>query len=431
MKQLKNPIIFIPGLMGSFGGDMLKEQRKWSFGVARWIYDPFIKGLENLGYRREQNLHICYYDWRKGMEEIVADYLLPMIKDVKKKYPNQSIDVITHSMGGLVARTFIQGPLYENQVDKLILIGTPNRGAIDAYYLWSTGRMVPIKRRSISQIIYRGYLWMLRKILKIPIGDSHLPELHRSFPALGQLIPSYDYGPILTYEEAPNQWVLVPRSHMRYQNPLLDHLNSHLSGLKGQVGELYCYCGEGNETNELLVVNREQLLTYRQEMISDLLKTSQGDGVVTIASASLEKGIETILSGSHHSILMESLMPISKSYGVELIGSQAEEEETLHLLFNGSIDFTLAKGQQGILVYDSNGVRSDYDYLIQEHEGEFHWIALKNLPYGEYHIYINSQSSQDINLLVLGRELEKEYAGTVGELVQRSFATFYLLPGEK
>ncbi|WP_459766341.1 lipase family alpha/beta hydrolase [Alkaliphilus crotonatoxidans] len=426
MKHLKNPIIFIPGLMGSFGGDMLKGQKKWGFGMARLIYDPFIRGLENLGYRRGQNLHICHYDWRRRIEEIVPTYLIPMINEAKKKHPDQSIDIITHSMGGLVARAFIQGSLYQNEVHKLILIGTPNLGALDAYYLWSTGRMVPVKKRSIFQIIYRGYLWILRKILKIPMGESHLSELHRNFPALGQLIPSNGYGPILTYESAPDQWVLVPRSYMRYQNPLLDHLNSQLPILKERVEELYCYCGEGKETNEQLVVDPQQLLNYGKEMITGILKTGQGDGVVTVASASLDKGIGNVLPGSHHGILMEALNPISQGYGVQVVDSYHEEEETLHLLFNGPIEFTLTRGQQTILVYDTDGIKSSYDHMIQEHEGDFHWIAIRNVPYGEYNLYIQGSKIQTINLLVLGREVEKEYTGEASGLGHRPFASFYL-----
>lgn len=45
---------------------------------------------------------------------------------------NQKIDVVTHSMGGLVARSYVQnisGYGYKNDVDHLVMIGSPNYGA--------------------------------------------------------------------------------------------------------------------------------------------------------------------------------------------------------------------------------------------------------------------------------------------------------------
>jgi len=40
------------------------------------------------------------------------------------------VDVVAHSMGGLVTRTSINSGSYDNQINKLIMIGTPNQGAI-------------------------------------------------------------------------------------------------------------------------------------------------------------------------------------------------------------------------------------------------------------------------------------------------------------
>jgi len=48
---------------------------------------------------------------------------------------DRQIDVITHSMGGLVARSYVEGPAYAGGVDRLILVAPPNHGS--SYSRWN------------------------------------------------------------------------------------------------------------------------------------------------------------------------------------------------------------------------------------------------------------------------------------------------------
>src|SRR5690554_803883 len=104
--------------MGSMGNDIIEGIGNWSFGIARWVYDPFIKKLEEAGYTLNQDLYICYYDWRKNHSKINNNYLRPLIKKAKARHPNQKIDLVCHSMGGIVARTYIQSSYYEFDIGK-------------------------------------------------------------------------------------------------------------------------------------------------------------------------------------------------------------------------------------------------------------------------------------------------------------------------
>ncbi len=52
------------------------------------------------------------------------------IQQVKRKTGEKKIDVLAHSMGGLVTRAYtVLSPLYQNDVRKLMMLGTPNEGA--------------------------------------------------------------------------------------------------------------------------------------------------------------------------------------------------------------------------------------------------------------------------------------------------------------
>ena len=47
----------------------------------------------------------------------------------REAFPGLTVDVVAFSMGGLVARGYIEGPAYAGGVDRLILIATPNHGS--------------------------------------------------------------------------------------------------------------------------------------------------------------------------------------------------------------------------------------------------------------------------------------------------------------
>jgi pimeloyl-ACP methyl ester carboxylesterase len=60
----------------------------------------------------------------------LADRLL----ELRLHIPTVSFDFICHSMGGLVARQYVESEMYRGGVEHLILLGTPNRGAKMARY---------------------------------------------------------------------------------------------------------------------------------------------------------------------------------------------------------------------------------------------------------------------------------------------------------
>ncbi|WP_438820852.1 lipase/acyltransferase domain-containing protein, partial [Bacillus hominis] len=84
MKIRKTPIIFIPGLFGSMSNIIIPGTGNWSFGLSSFVYEPFIIMLESIGYERNKNLFICFYDWRQRIAVSTQKYLLKTIAYVKK-----------------------------------------------------------------------------------------------------------------------------------------------------------------------------------------------------------------------------------------------------------------------------------------------------------------------------------------------------------
>ncbi|EGV30166.1 Lecithin:cholesterol acyltransferase [Thiorhodococcus drewsii AZ1] len=84
------------------------------------------------------------WDWRATLHDNVYNYLIPAIDNALNDAKNRNsryekVDIIAHSMGGLLTRYLIQlsGQLQANQIDRFIMIGTPNGGSVKTYYFLS------------------------------------------------------------------------------------------------------------------------------------------------------------------------------------------------------------------------------------------------------------------------------------------------------
>jgi len=67
------------------------------------------------------------FDWRLDMEELGRRFAQAIIDD-----PADEVDVIGHSMGGLVARLAMRDPAAAAKVSRVVMMGTPNKGSFNA-----------------------------------------------------------------------------------------------------------------------------------------------------------------------------------------------------------------------------------------------------------------------------------------------------------
>jgi pimeloyl-ACP methyl ester carboxylesterase len=146
------PIVLVPGIMGSTvktgvqsipylkGSQTPAEDLEISDPGKLLGWNNLIRDLENQGYVRGQTIIECPYDWRLSVDVVAREYLATCITKAKRSSGKEKVDIIAHSMGGLVARAYIQSNLAQAQnVQKLIMVGTPNEGATEAYFVWEGG----------------------------------------------------------------------------------------------------------------------------------------------------------------------------------------------------------------------------------------------------------------------------------------------------
>ena len=92
------PVLFVPGLFGSLGKDIIPGTGDYDFGLAEYAYRPIIRNLESMGYKLGRNLFISYYNWRESNEISARKYLVQVINTAKQVSGSNKVDIVCHSM---------------------------------------------------------------------------------------------------------------------------------------------------------------------------------------------------------------------------------------------------------------------------------------------------------------------------------------------
>jgi pimeloyl-ACP methyl ester carboxylesterase len=104
--------------------------------VTQAVYGPFIDRLEQAGYLEGETLFIFDYDWRLSVFENakrLADFVSATIPGIG------AVDIVGHSMGGLIARTYAINEGGAPRIARLISAGSPWRGSVQVFELLKGG----------------------------------------------------------------------------------------------------------------------------------------------------------------------------------------------------------------------------------------------------------------------------------------------------
>jgi pimeloyl-ACP methyl ester carboxylesterase len=115
-----------------------------------------------------RSYYIFLYDWRQDNVKS-ARRLYQLIEQIRQDYsnPELEVDLIAHSMGGLIARYFLrygeQDMLNSNtfeinldgahRVRRVILLGTPNLGSANILHAFIKGRKIGLRRISTETLV--------------------------------------------------------------------------------------------------------------------------------------------------------------------------------------------------------------------------------------------------------------------------------------
>jgi len=217
-----------------------KYSPSWDSGELS-LYDPLnLVGwkhlktylIKNYQYKEGCTLFDVPYDWRKNINKSAETYLKKWIDHAKKIAGTDKVHIIAHSMGGLLARAYIQNIKSDNDIDiaRLAMVGTPNHGAALAYYLWEGGDPDTADKNSnyishlthfylmtTSKMYYTFHnefvafpipkyktskAFLINPVYSIDLDLTLLPDsdkkiwtlIHNQAPSIRQLLPVYDFA---------------------------------------------------------------------------------------------------------------------------------------------------------------------------------------------------------------------------------------------
>jgi len=135
--------------------------------------DSFFTGL---GYEKGKNFFVFPYDWRKDVRE-TRDSLDVLVEEAKTKSGQTKVNIVVHSMGGLVARYYISDSGKASKVNKLISMGVPHLGAVDG----------------LKTLRYGSWLGYDFRLFTLGIPPSQTKDGAQNMPSIYELIPSLKY----------------------------------------------------------------------------------------------------------------------------------------------------------------------------------------------------------------------------------------------
>ncbi len=139
-------------------------------------YSDIDSFFTNMGYVKGTNFFVYPYDWRKDVRSTQTD-LDALIETAKQKSGQSKVNLVVHSMGGLVARYYISDSQKAVKVNKLIELGVPHLGSVD----------------SLKTLRYGSWLGYDFRLFTIGIPPSETKDDSQNMPSAFELLPSLKY----------------------------------------------------------------------------------------------------------------------------------------------------------------------------------------------------------------------------------------------
>ena len=288
---------------GASPGPLAKGATTVVEGIFQPAYGEFPAFLETLGY---QVLRLGY-DWRRDVVSVAA-LAWPIIAAWAGSDP---VNLVGHSLGGLLARAIYGQALAAGaggQVAKIITIGTPHYGTVEAVRLFWR---LPILYRGISKLCG----WGAREIHGA--GQDWLDATLATHPAWYQLLPWFASGPLFLHSPAQATAIYTLPFYQGGNGYVMPSWLQLAQVVQGEMaawlpaGKLTSIAGVGWNTTEFLD------LTQSQNTDAGYTYTQQGDGLVTLAAAS-PVGASVVQVATQHAL--QPLDPAVWAVVVGLVG---------------------------------------------------------------------------------------------------------------
>lgn len=249
-------------------------------------YDELILHLEQAGFP----VYEFHYDWRLDVRHPLSGQgpdqprrsLEQFIEWVLEDSQSERVNIVAHSMGGIVTRSYISSSTENaDKVEQAVILGTP--------YLGSPQTMLTLRA---------GNMWPGIWSFQIPLVSDYLRGFAENAAPIYQLIPSACYNNVIG-----GDW--FRRNNVTFDSAetiqfIRDHHNSNLMTTGEELHDIIDYwdplpgnvpfrfiVGSGLEDTPGLIIESEPPWWDVRGTRWDVIPTN-GDGTVPVVSASLE-----------------------------------------------------------------------------------------------------------------------------------------------
>ena len=343
-------VVLIPGLGASWNTKAMltcsePDDTGWSLApYASAIYSPLISRLEKNGKTVSQ----FNYDWRKPVQNN-SNILGNNIGDEK-------IDIVGHSMGGLVARGYIQNSTDTSLINSLYMVGAPNQGSVLAYPAWKWGQVW--NDNFIQKIAISLYLKMCGD--KGPLSNN-AETIQNRFPSIHDLLPTYENY----LQDQKTGQVIAP-----------NFSNDWLKALKNLPFPNNIKLGTLSGTN----FSTLQIIKLKNQKSSGKIFSPNGDGTVLLSSSYLNTPNSQTINTTHSGL-------VASEAGILKILDFLEITEDTSQNYN----YTEPNSALIVISYPSNFLLTDPQE--KSHYGQSGIAAIMNPKSGSYKLNILPQSN--------------------------------------
>jgi pimeloyl-ACP methyl ester carboxylesterase/predicted GH43/DUF377 family glycosyl hydrolase len=363
-------IVVIPGAVASSNINALfkcadtPQGGTWGYTWnAKSLYDPAIKALQSEGY----TVHEFLYDWRLPILTN-ADKLQAFIQS---KIPDGHFNILGHSMGGLIARSYLEKTRTSSRVDKLLTAGSPHEGAVNAYYAWSGGEIYD------PDLIFKGLLSGIQFACERLKKVSSLQAIRHYIPSTGDLLPTFPY--------LERNGTMIPISTMSIHstwNRDPAFTNPYYGTTTGSI------VGIGKPTSLSLTITNpsknesQQGLWKDGKPIGDQKTSTAGDGTVLEISANSTNNLFETELVKHSDLLADakSVKDIIRFFTGETVSPLRSSQ---------NISSTIPESPTSLLMFAG----TDMAFTVIDPRNHFHrdergMVQIMNPIKGAYHILI-------------------------------------------
>jgi pimeloyl-ACP methyl ester carboxylesterase len=392
-------------MMASWNGRSIlhNDQSTTSWNILPFVkeYDGLKNTLINVGYEEGKNLFIWPYDWRKPIDTISQQLDEFLKATVIPQNPSTKINIIGHSLGGLVARTWSQTNENSNSIRHLVTVGTPNKGIVQPYYAWEGGVMA----LGNSLISLAGQMIIHLNKQFFPLAKN---SVQQQLPVLRDMLPTEPYL-------RKSDGSLIPQSQMSLWNTWLSDKNISFPPLFPLFTALR---GIDTQTPYQISVISRNWLEEKLGLWSDGKPVSQvkddGDGVVASLRASFQEDPAEELSKGHSELISDKegvtkilqILEIPLTEISIIAGSATRIRPSLLFLLHSPA--TLSASYNGTIINDFDGI-----------------LYFPNAQDGTYIATVSATSSGPY-LLTIGQfgndtTLWNDYSGTINTGVKDTY----------